>query len=76
MSSIAIIAPDRNRVVGLSLNGPLPELQRAKPGDPRVQRDPSVQTAGDWPFRFDRVIVCYGNRWRTYKPDDLPEIFW
>ena len=76
MSSIAIIAPDGNRVIGLHMDGPLSVLQRAPYGDPRVTREESISVAGDWPFRFDRVLVCGRKRWRSYRPDYLPTKYW
>lgn len=75
-SAIAIVAPDGNRIVGLSMEGPLADLRKAKPGDPRVTRNPNVDTAGDWPFRFDLIYVATRSRWRSYRPDDLPMKYW
>lgn len=75
MASIAVIAPDGNRVVGFTHNTlPLRALLRKQnlrrlPG---VIVDDPVSTVGDWPFRFDRVYVCTGRRWRSFRPDDLP----
>jgi hypothetical protein len=76
MSSLAIIAPDGNRVVGLTMAAPLAVLQRAPYGHPQVTREESVDTIGDWPFRFDRICAIYGGRYRSFRPDDLPARFW
>lgn len=77
MTSIAIVAPDRNRVIGLSANLPISVLRTTRYDDPRVTRIPSVDTVtGDWPFMFDRIYVPERKRWRGYAPDDLPMEYW
>lgn len=81
MASIAIIAPDGNRVVGFHADNPaeLRRLVRSRSslrGHPSVTVIESESTKGDWPFRFDLIVAPCGGRWRTFAPDDLPARLW
>lgn len=71
VSSIGLIAPDGNRVIGFVGYGTPRQVLRSN----NVTRyDASM--AGDWPFQFDRVYAFRPCGWRGYAPDDLPKKWW
>ena len=77
MASIAIISADENHIIGFTMSGNVDALNAAmRANDPAVCRVDSVDTRGDWPSRFDRVMAPCGGRWRSYAPSDLPSKFW